>query len=180
MALRALRDGRELNYKTYFQYGELLSTEGACDVSFSADEGCVAECVTRCPWADEFARLNCVACGIFYCKEIDAAVVRGFNPYLDYELLSNLHTTECCAFRYRDGSIHSGLFDAMPDVSAKVGFDFHCPDVYHAFRHVCCAALRGDGAELMRQVDHFLVDAYGDAFVQALQQASDLDFEAIS
>lgn len=179
MALRALRDGRCLDYAAYFAYGELLSTEGLTDVCFSAGQGRVDERVSRCPWAEEFIRLGCRDCGAFYCREIDASVVRGFNPDLYYELLGNIYGEGCCRFCYKDGSIRPGLFDQNVSSSNKRDFHYHCADVYQAFSHTVKMAAPGEWKTILGRVRSFLSKAYGEDFLNILDLGQGQDFERI-
>jgi hypothetical protein len=64
----------------------------------TVESGQVHEVVCSCLWADSFIQADYIQCDIDYCHEIDAAVVRGFNPYLDYELVGNIYTKEQCDF----------------------------------------------------------------------------------
>ena len=79
MAMRAIRDGRELDFNTYFTYGEYAATPEFFDVNMWCEKGVVNEQVTRCPWADVFARRGKKDCGAVYCKEIDKAVAGGWT-----------------------------------------------------------------------------------------------------
>ena len=87
MALRALRDGHQLNFKSYMAYGEWTSTFPRR----SEEVGVYPDKETRsflCAWRDTFEEMGLVECGKVYCKEIDRGIVRGFNPDLTFELKS--------------------------------------------------------------------------------------------
>ncbi len=182
MALRALRDGKQLNYAAYFEYGELISTKGAIDVEFDVGEGRVDECVIRCPWASEFRRLDCTECGEFYCKEIDAAVVRGFNPYLKYELVGNLYQNGCCRFIFQDDSIFPGLFQNLnPPTDAKRDFNFHCADVYQAYVHTVRSVMNQHHCRvIMEEVKGYLDKVYGQDLLSQIDNMLNYDFEIIT
>ena len=86
MAQRAIRDGRELNFLTYREYGEWVNTQTVkdmgCDnqgyvVSYAPD---FDERVTMCPWAAQFKDMDMAKAGTVYCTHLDSSVVRGFNP----------------------------------------------------------------------------------------------------
>lgn len=182
MALRALREGKKLDYSAYFEYGELLSTIDAYDVSFLAKVGCVHEYVSRCPWANEFERLSCLECGEFYCSEIDAAVVRGFNPLLNYSLLGNIYAKGCCEFLYQDNSIRADLFESITkpiSQDAKKNFNFHCADVYQAFSHTINMTYPGQFDVIMKDVREYLQREYGNELLIAIDVGSSSDHEII-
>lgn len=179
MALRALRDGRLLNYAAYFTYGELLSTENLTDACFTAEQGRVDEQVSRCPWAEEFRRLGCWECGAFYCKEIDASVIRGFNPELYYTLLGNIYDKGYCRFCYRDDSICPDLFsEVVPSVN-KRDFRYHCADVYQAFSHIVKMVVPAEWEKMIHNVHSYLAEIYGAEFIRELDLIKNIDFEMI-
>ena len=137
MALRSLRDGYPLDFLSYFAYGEWTPTEGAFSIRMEAQEGIVEEEVFRCPWAEVFADEDALDCGVVYCREIDRAITRGFNPDLNLELIRNIHNGGSCLFRFRDKSITRELFEraeALPKAgTASISFDYHCGHLYSVF-----------------------------------------------
>jgi hypothetical protein len=104
MALRALRDGVPLNFAAYMAYGEWIGTI-PMEVSEERGKDDLTATVSTCPWAETFAEMGLVDCGMLYCKEIDRGIVRGFNPDLRFELKSLLHNSDHCVqvFKNIDG-----------------------------------------------------------------------------
>lgn len=129
MAMRALRDGHPLDYEGYFAYGEYPSTDAYFDVDMWDEQGVVNERVTRCPWATVFAERGMKECGVAYCREIDRAIVRGFNPELELETASTQHLQGCCRFYFRDQKVYPGLLEKAGGPDAEPQRHFQAPGV---------------------------------------------------
>jgi hypothetical protein len=185
MSLRALRDGNPLDYKAYFAYGELPNSPETVDVSLAVEPGQVHEVVCSCLWADSFITADCIQCGIDYCHEIDAAVVRGFNPYLDYELTGNIYTKGQCDFFYRSKNITENILDIsknglLPGTFKKRDLNYHCADVYFAYVMTVKAVLEEkESSELIQYVRTALLNIYGQQILDMLDMQSDTDFFTI-
>ena len=111
MAQRAIRDGKELTYETYCQYGEWVNTQEIID------EGCNNHStvqtfapdflthIDRCPWHTQFKEMGLVEAGHTYCAHLDNSICRGFNPYIIYEVDQTLHKSPFCIHRIRCGCV---------------------------------------------------------------------------
>lgn len=149
MAMRALRDGNPLDMTSYFAYGELLSTEGSYIGTYDAYEGFVIERQTQCPWCTAFRTMDGHDCAVCYCREIDGAIVRGFNPDLGYELIQNMHTAGSCEFIFKSPEIRRDFMETYSDrldgrPAPKIEMTYHCADVYHTFKRITSAVLTQD------------------------------------
>lgn len=97
MAQRAIRDGKELTYANYLEYGEWVNTQEIID------EGCANKStieswapdyrihITMCPWYTQFKEMGLPDAGHVYCAHLDNSICRGFNPYLTYLVPDTLH-----------------------------------------------------------------------------------------
>ncbi len=180
MAMRALRNGDPLDFTSYFAYGELLSTPGAYVGTFEASDGLVHETQIQCPWATAFKEQDALECAKLYCTEIDAAVVRGFCPGLDYRYGGNMHEQGCCIFDFRSpelnaSSLEEGAKRLAPGRSGKKDMSFHSGDVYQMFCHIaeqiCPAALPGIKEDLRKAV--------GDEAFETLEELAAEDHESV-
>lgn len=175
MALRALRDGHALDYTAYFAYAEWTPEDSAFDVRMEAKEGMAEEEVFRCPWAAVFAGEGTPDCGITYCREIDRAIIRGFNPDLKLEISRNMHSDGSCRFHFLDERITPDLFDRA-DMLIKNGettlpFDYHCGHLLAAFRDVAEDALgSGSARVLLEYVFSGFRGRYGQEMADILEQ----------
>ncbi|MBU5626034.1 L-2-amino-thiazoline-4-carboxylic acid hydrolase [Oscillibacter sp. MSJ-2] len=186
MAMRAMRDGNPLDLTSYFAYGELLcNDEGLNDEgTYEAIPGTVHEHQTDCWWAREFRAMDCEQCGVDYCKEIDGAVVRGFNPTMGFERTQNMHLNSSCDFYFHSPEVKSDFMSTYetrlkPGQCVKREMAYHCADVYQMYCHVITQVLPNDAAGLIEQVRAILSERYGKDFLPVLDSYSGTDFEQI-
>lgn len=186
MALRALRDGNPLDMTSYFAYGELMSdSTGLEDPGrYEAAPGAVHERQTDCWWAREFRAMGCQACGVHYCREIDGAIVRGFNPTLGFLCPQNMHLNGSCEFYYHSPEIGRDFMDAYParlkpGQQVKREMAYHCADVYQMYCQVVDQALPEEAGRLTGAVRETLAGRYGPEFLPALDWYEGTDFERI-
>jgi len=184
MALRALRDGNPLDMTSYFAYGELMCTDGGHSGTYTASDSCVHEQQVGCKWADEFRAWDCLACGVDYCREIDGAVVRGFNPTLSFRCDQNMHLAPSCDFYYGGPEIKADFMETYAsrlkegeEVRREMGY--HCADVYQMYAHVVSQALPERAAGVMETVRSMLEEHYGADFFRLLETYDGTDFEKI-
>ena len=136
MAQRAIRDGQALTPANYYRYGEWVNTEDTraegCNnaMSYQTYQPEAVVHITKCPWHTQFKEmgLNTTA-GAEYCRHLDNSIVRGFNPYLTYEVDQTLQTADYCIHRMKDVN-----FDGDMDLSKKPenlrDFEYHCAHSY--------------------------------------------------
>lgn len=181
MALRALRDGHELDYDSYFAYGEFSSTPGEAEYLMKAEPGLVKENAVKCLWAKEFAERGCKECGRVYCRQIDNAVARGFNPDLELEVLCNMHDDGECIFLYRDERITRDSLDSQkrllkPGQNVKLPMEYHTAEVYLMMEHVVNAVFPKESPDVIAQVRERLAGRHGDEFLKLLDSYRNTDF----
>lgn len=182
MAMRAIADGRPLGLLEYFAYGEYPSTDEFFQVDMWGEPGVVHEKVTRCPWADIFAQRGLKDCGDLYCREIDRAIVRGFNPELELETASTQHYGSCCRFYFRQPGIPADTLEQADLLTAGRGdlsmpLSFHCAHVFHVFSTTTEGAFGQAGAELVAQVRASFAEKYGQPALEALVRGSAAPFD---
>ncbi|MDR2527468.1 MAG: L-2-amino-thiazoline-4-carboxylic acid hydrolase [Synergistaceae bacterium] len=171
MAQRALRDGKELTYETYMEYGEWVNSPSIIE-NGEANQAVVEEVspdyvirVTRCPWHIQFKEMGLVEAGHEYCAHLDAAICRGFNPYLDYQVERTLHKSDCCIHRIRNANVKP---NAAKRKEHARGFEYHCAHSYWAYREVAVAIWERRGEKISLQVLEDFADEYGAEMADAL------------
>ena len=166
MAQRAIRDGRQLDYGTYMEYGEWVNTEEIIN------EGCANKSeilsvnpdyeiyITRCPWHTQFKEMGLVEAGHTYCEDLDSSICRGFNPHLTYLVYNTLHKSDHCKHViknvcFQEGEKHpkrpEGLFS----------FEFHCAHSFWAYAEVTEAIFKAEGKEVVGEVMRDFTKEYG-------------------
>lgn len=184
MALRAMRDGNPLDTTSYFAYGELLCTEGGyAGELYEAFPGVVHEHQEECMWAEVFHR-ECHQCGVDYCREIDEAIVRGFNPTLQFECMQNMHLTHSCDFYYHGKEITADFMSTYssrlaPGASTKREMAYHCADMYDMYCYVIRSVLPDRAQDIISAVRGRLAEKYGLGFLPALDAYQSTDFNQI-
>lgn len=169
MAMRALRDGKELTYQTYRAYGEwaftdeyIQSLDGKPIITPIDSELDYAYIVHHCPWADAYHELGInMTGGLLYCKDLDASIIRGFNPELEFKIRKNLQdSTEC--HQYHVNGKASLELEKNPD-NIK-GFDYQCGHIYKCFSDVMISVYKHEG----RKVNESVIKAFGNIFGEGL------------
>ena len=134
-------------------------------------------------WAEVFHR-ECHQCGVDYCREIDEAIVRGFNPTLQFECMQNMHLTHSCDFYYHGKEITADFMSTyssrlVPGVSTKRKMAYHCADMYDMYCYVICSVLPDRAQDIISAVRGRLTEKYGLGFLPALDAYQSTDFNQI-
>ncbi len=181
MAQRAIRDGKELTFETYQQYGEWVSTpesvEGECSnlteiASYAPD--CTLR-ISRCPWHAQFKAMGLVEAGIEYCRHLDSAICRGFNPYLVYDVPQTLHESDCCIQILRGANFPEGArYEKKREYLRP--FDYHCAHSYWSYSEVFAAVFGTEGERVSAQVLEDFRAEYGPAMADRLAEFRGTNF----
>ena len=147
MALRALANGDELTMTNYMVYGEWRYKTDGGQSERVEDRLDIRMVVTRCPWVDAWAEAELLPYGRYYCQEIDAALLRGFNPNLTIDVLKTLSNDGLpCEFIYRQAVLESGntlayIRDkaALLESQRLMPWEYHCGHFYQA-----CSLVMGE------------------------------------
>ena len=178
MAQRAIRDGKTLTQADYNYYGEWINTdeikaEGCANQSEVTPEGYLK--ITQCPWYTQFKEMGLTEAGTEYCRHLDSAISRGFNPYLEYKVDQTLHYADCCIHRLETGSITEGAEKGKNPAGLK-SFEYHCAHSYWAYHEVVAAIFQEKGEKLCTKVlEDFSAD-YGQEMADKLYSYRDVNF----
>ncbi len=133
MALRAKKNGHSLTFDTYLAYGEWELPKG--DMAFEFTDKVPHAClhVFKCPWHGVWKEKNLLEYGKYFCQEIDAALVRGFNKNLEIEVkATQTNGAEYCNFIFKDASLTLlKLISLAYKKKIKPGKDAIMPWEYH-------------------------------------------------
>lgn len=178
MAQRAIRDGRTLTQADYNYYGEWVNTdeikaEGCANQSEVTPEGYLK--ITRCPWHTQFKEMGLKEAGTEYCRHLDSAISRGFNPYLEYKVDQTLHYADCCIHRLETGPITEGAEKGKNPAGLK-SFEYHCAHSYWAYHEVVAAIFLEKGEKLCTKVLEDFAADYGQEMADKLYSYRDVNF----
>lgn len=182
MAQRALRDGKARDFAAYCAYGEWNYTEDYFaegkhieTLSKSPDYHYL---VHACPWHDQYKDMNLIEGAILYCREIDLAIARGFNPFLVFEVKEIMHDGRFCDFRLKGADLEAKGYK-VDEAATKLPFEYHCGHVYTTFSRICGSVLGNKGKKIADAVLHDFAEAYGETLTERLEKYLTVDFEIL-
>lgn len=173
MAQRAIRDGQELSYYTYMEYGEWVNTPHTIDNELSNQRTVEAISpdylihITRCPWHAQFKQMGLQEAGHEYCEHLDNSICRGFNPYLTYEVDQSLHKSDYCIHRIKDTNYTENP-NAQKKTEYLLNFDYHCGHSYWSYNEVTAAVFGQQGEEINNLVLQDFKNEYGQEMADKL------------
>lgn len=140
MARRALADGEPLDMPAYFAYSEWAAIPGESHGEWSERGGTQVDRVTGCPWCAVWTREGLLEEGAHYCRQVDRAILQGFNPRLrlEVEQLATLGA-DGCVFHWLDMPATPQAQQRVAELRERLGgraardWDFHCAHLFFAF-----------------------------------------------
>lgn len=173
MALRAMRDGYPLDYASYFAYGEWYPTIKSESKNVGENNE-KRNNIFKCAWAETFKEMGLQDCGKVYCYQIDAGIVRGFNPDLQFKTHCNLSDSDYCDLQF----IGSDLTKTVPaPADGKKDWVYHCAHTMRAYGDVCHAIL--GNPKVYGEVHEDFQKKFGDEMLIQLIEAMQQDFTKI-
>lgn len=184
MAQRAIRDGKELTYETYCQYGEwvnteYIKTEGAANEVILHSESPDYEMeIISCPWHTEFKEMGEIEGGHEYCKYLDESIAHGFNPEMKYLVSDTLHKSKSCIH-----IVKNAYFDENTDTAKRIEnlkpFEYHCAHSFWAYTEVVESIFGYEGRLISSEVLKKLEERYDIEFTEAIIKYKDTNFNVI-
>ena len=147
MALRAQANGDQLTMTNFLVYGEWRSVTGSGQMERVEEQAGIRMTVQRCPWEAAWKAAGLLPYGRYYCQEIDAALLRGFNPELLIEVNQTLPNEGLpCEFFYRQAVLEPG--NTLADIAERsarlesqrvMPWEYHCGHLYQT-----CSLVMGE------------------------------------
>lgn len=182
MAQRAIRDGQSLTYETYCRYGEWEPTEEMIQME-QQNQGYVeaffpdlVRIYTRCPWNAQFREMGRTDAGTAYCRDLDSAICRGFNPELTFIVERSLNNGENCVHRI----VNAGISDAAQLRNQRrhlKPFAYHCAHLFWAYRKIAVGIFGQAGEAVSQKVFSDFQSQYGQDLAQVLLDHENTDFD---
>ena len=181
MAQRAIRDGRELTYDTYQQYGEWVPTPEILnsneahlkEVKSTAPDYEVH--IFRCPWHIRFMELDCHEAGRVYCDHLDNSISRGFNPYIDFQVRQTLFKNDHCTHYISDAGLESGTNKPKKQEYLQ-SFEYHCAHIYWSFNEITSAIFKEKGEQINAKILNDFAETYGQEMADRLASYKHTNF----
>jgi hypothetical protein len=147
MALRARANGDELTMTNYMVYGEWRYVSDGGQQQRVEDQADIRMTVDRCPWQAAWNEAGLLPYGRYYCQEIDAALLHGFNPSLSIEVNQTLSNDGLpCEMIYRQAVLEPGhTLEYIAEKSTRLEaqrimpWEYHCGHLYQA-----CSLVMGE------------------------------------
>jgi len=183
MAQKAIALDMPLNFESYCALGEwnysdnFIKSAGADHVKvFSISPDYRYE-VFACPWHEQYKAMGLLDGAELYCKHIDLAIARGFNPYLEFNVLQTMHKTGKCVFELKNAC----LKEERENLSEWVlPFEYHCAHIFFTFSIVLKSVLKIEGAKFSTEVLMDFSGKYGKDMAGRLMSHEHTDFNVIS
>lgn len=185
MAQRALRDNKELTFTSYKEYGEWSpssslteagKTNSVKEVSLAPDYEIE---ISQCPWATQFKKMGLEEGGKVYCTHLDKGIVRGFNPYLVFEVPQTMYGEYSSCIQIMKGADFEKDQKFIRDPKNIKGFDYHCGHIYKTFKEISTAIFKISGEEIALKVLKSFQDEYGKEMGEVLLSYLKTDFNLI-
>lgn len=157
MARTALENGCRNELLGYLLYIEVDSDDTGNEFRIESRRPYFRVKATKCGWHDIWREHGMLDVGRIYCRDIDKAMLRGFNSKLRFDVPRNMNDgSPFCEFNYFDWSL--GLPDLCKYLLRKKkakkkalkSWDFHCADVLRSFSQVVLKHLGEDGAKTIQ------------------------------
>ena len=185
MALRAMRDSKNLAMSDFLAYGEWRSATGSALQEMIEQGGEIRLRVFRCPWALAWEQSDFLDVGRLYCQEIDAALVRGFNPELRLQINSTLtNGGEWCEFIfYEAASLCRGAVEEVKRRQvemrnrASLPWEYHCAHLYQSFLETMQAVISATGQQAAQAAAEAFSRFFGPGCLAAFQHYLMGDFD---
>lgn len=187
MALRARRNSHPLTVDTYFAYGEWAVPKGEMDFKLVQRRPHARLNVFKCPWHDIWKKEDALDFGRYFCMEIDAALVRGFNPELEFEVReTRTNGGACCDFLFKDADLTLGRMLGIvykkkfrPGKSAVMPWEYHAGHLFKTMSDTVKKELPAHSDTILKTA---LKDFSGYAskrHIRTLEKFSETDFSLL-
>lgn len=185
MARRAAQDGMPLDAASYLLYGEWQAAAGETDFHAAQYEPRVELVSTVCPWFATWREAGMLAEGAYYCRDVDAALARGFGgPALCLD--SNLVRGDgCCAFHFEGPALDAAAQQRLARDAqrlgsrAKLDWDYHTAHLLAVLREAILTACGADGEAAVAGALADYAALFGAPACERLRADAEADFEAL-
>ncbi len=187
MALRAEQYGHKPTMDNYLAFGEWTVPKGSMDFTFVEKNPHARLHIFKCPWHDVWKEHDLLDYGKLFCKEIDAALVRGFNPELEIVINSTrTNGGQLCDFVFKDAGL--SLFTALglvfkkkirPGKNAVMPWDYHSGHLFKTMGEVLEQDLGEESGQLMKAGLDDFSHRFSPSYVEVINSFVGTDFEKL-
>jgi hypothetical protein len=187
MALRAQADKRALSMINYIGYGEYKIT-GEIKLKIIERSPHARIRIPQCPWHSTWKENGLLSFGRLYCREIDPALVRGFNPELRVDVNATLPNGAAqCEFVYynADVTVLNYLLiqyrkAVRPGAKAVMPWDYHVGHLFNTLEEVIVEELGQVGQKAIDAGLSEFAERYGEQAMQKVVISRTKNYESVS
>ncbi len=187
MAMRAVADGVDPSALNYVVYGEWSSEPGEMDFSILSKNPDIHYWIKKCPWHDVWTEHGLLEkYGYLYCKYIDVAIAQGYNPRLQFDILTNHGLgDDVCDMRLRNAhvtetdEVELALRIQRLGSKAKMPWDYHCAHLFKTLWEVVVSTFGLAGMESMQKALQAFGAVYGRKTGDDLLKLMDIDYNVL-
>ncbi|MCK5100738.1 MAG: L-2-amino-thiazoline-4-carboxylic acid hydrolase, partial [Desulfobacteraceae bacterium] len=187
MALRVKEYGHDLTMDNYLAYGEWEVPKNDMDFKLTERNPHARLMVYKCPWYETWEENNLLDYGQYFCKEIDAALVRGYNPSLVLEVNSTqTNDKKPCDFLFKDANL--SFFKLLglaykkkirPGKKVIMPWEYHTGHLYKTMGEVIRQELGSKADVVMENALDNFTSYFNNKYVIVIKQYQNTDFEQI-
>jgi hypothetical protein len=170
MAARAKANGHALDIIDYFAYSEFKTRTGAMNQTLAARGQDLRLLNTKCPWYTAWDESGLMKWGCLYCREIDSAVLRGFNPELKLDVVgTRSNGSATCDFIFHGAKM--GLRNGVrllyrktfrPGTKAIQSWDYHVGHLFTTLEKAIIGELGESGHKAVDSALNVFAERYGE------------------
>jgi len=187
MALRAKKNGHDLTVANYFAYGEWEVPKDEMDFKLIEKKPDARLNIFKCPWCDVWKENSLLEYGKYFCKEIDTALVNGFNPDLELKVNSTqTNGEELCDFVFKDAEFT--FFKMLnlvykkkikPGASAIMPWEYHTGHLFKTVGEVIKHELGAAADVIMETALTNFVQFSSKNHIEIIKKYLDTDFDKL-
>ena len=178
MARRARADGTPLSMAAYLRYGEWSDPNEEAVQESAVEDSDLRVSVRGCPWHLAWQAHDLLDYGKLYCRVIDEALVRGFNPDLRLNVESTApNGAESCRFSFCDGALDAG--ESAGKGRQIMSWPYHCAHLVAAMGDVLRLELGDTGDQMIASALSAFSELFDGEATMAICALGDLDFTKV-
>ncbi len=188
MAVRVEANKHMRNMLNYTAYSEYRLTPDTFEMKIVERIPHARIRIHRCPWYAAWKENGLLAVGQLYCSEVDQALVRGFNPDLQVDVISTLPSgATYCEFVYHDATITIPNYLLIqyrraisPGMKAVKSWDYHVGHLFTTLEKVVVEELGQVGQAAIQAGLAEFAERYGEQSMQRVMASRSIDYESVS
>lgn len=187
MALRARANNHALTMANYLAYGEWSVPKDEMEFRLMDKRPHARMHVVKCPWHSAWEKRELLEFGKYFCKEIDRALVHGFNPDLTIDIRSTqTNGGSHCEFIFKEADL--SFFKLLglaykkkisPGTRAVMPWEYHSGHLYKTMGQIFQEALGDVATQIMDTGLSEFTQLFPDCPLETITQFQNTDFNIL-